>query len=59
MISIMKSMSGFRKQAKYFATDTTVIRRYWMVGPDIVSQEDFVGGGPVCPSSEFLEPMAA
>jgi hypothetical protein len=42
MISIMKSMSGFRKQAKYFATDTTVIRRYWMVGPDIVSQEDFV-----------------
>ena len=34
-----------RKQAKDFATDTAVIHRYWMVGPEIVSQEDFVSGG--------------
>jgi hypothetical protein len=30
--SAIKGISGFRKQAKDFATDTTVIRRYWMVG---------------------------
>ncbi|MDG1334651.1 MAG: hypothetical protein P8P53_01195 [Tateyamaria sp.] len=29
---IIKSKSGFRYQAKYLATDTTVISRYWMMG---------------------------